>query len=292
MSTAFSVNIPLFFVLVIPFLLLSLLCAVALIFSEEINKKIRLLLLDVFIVDVINWLSHSVCYPGLPIAYLLQTEDALCKFCVISVLVAVVKRFIANTGYSLIVYIFVKYGEKKLKWYVTIPLVALSWILSFGVGSISYLGVVKANIFCTMDFHSDLFKITASVLMALLLLFLIIQIVCCALTVVFIKENVLEGNTSVKKAVSKVLLYLTITSILSIIYCISLIVIPFISGNKVALSYFFRRLVLNIPAVATPIVALIWLKPIRVAIKTMVKKVLCRPNNQVAPAPDTGTDNK
>ena len=135
--------------------------------------------------------------------------------------------------------------------------------------------------------NSSAFKTMGSILIVLGLAFLVFQLVCSILTIVYIKRNVLEGNTAVKKAVTKVLVYLAVASILSIIYSVSTVIISFISGNRVIVSYIFRRLVFNIPAIATPIVAIILLKPIRVAMKAMGKKVSCCPNNQVAPAPAT-----
>ena len=144
-STAITINLPLFFLMVLPSLLLSLLCVLALIFPGVINKKIRLLLINVFIGDIINWLSHSVYYLGLPIAHVLQTEDFMCKFCISLLIVAVVQRFTANASYALNVYIFIKHGEKRLKWCVVVPFSVASWILSVGAGSTSYFGVIKMD---------------------------------------------------------------------------------------------------------------------------------------------------
>ena len=220
-----SINIPCFFLMVLPSLLFSLLCVLALNSSDEINKKIRFLLINVFIADIINWLSHSVYYLGLPIAHLFQAEDMMCKFCVSLLVIAVVQRFTANASYALNVYIFIKYGEKQLRWCVVIPFAIVAWILSFGIGLTSYFDVYKIDGFCSVDLISFIFKITSSVLIVLTLMFLIFQIVCSILTGVFIKRNVLEGNTSVKKAVAKVQLYITIAGILSIantIYSLSL----------------------------------------------------------------------
>ena len=81
-STAYSMNFPLLFLVVLPSLLLSLFCVVALIISREINRKISLLLINILTADIINWLCYALYFLGLPIAHLLQTEDALCRFSV------------------------------------------------------------------------------------------------------------------------------------------------------------------------------------------------------------------
>ena len=68
--------------------------------------------------------------------------------------------------------------------------------------------------------NSSAFKTMGSILIVLGLAFLVFQLVCSILTIVYIKRNVLEGNTAVKKAVTKVLVYLAVASILSIIYSV------------------------------------------------------------------------
>ena len=89
----------------------------------------------------------------------------------------------------------------------------------------------------------------------------------------YVKRNVLEGNKAVKKAVAKVLAYLAVASILSFINSVIPSANPAIQtlddiASVVAVNYILR-LVVNVPAIATPIVAIILLKPIRVAMKTM-----------------------
>ena len=102
-----------------------------------------------------------------------------------------------------------------------------------------------------------------------------------------------RGKQSREKAVAKVLAYLAVASILSFINSIIPAAIPGIQtlfppddiASVVAVNYILR-LVVNVPAIATPIVAIIFRKPILVAMKIMSKKVFfCFPTNQVAPAP-------
>ena len=50
--------------------------------------------------------------------------------CISLLIVAVVQRFTANASYALNVYIFIKHGEKRLKWCVVVPFyVALGYCL-------------------------------------------------------------------------------------------------------------------------------------------------------------------
>ena len=291
-STLIYVNLVIFFLVILPSLFLSLLCALALILPGVLNKKIRLLLLNILIADIINFFSFNGYYLGWSIAHLIQTEDIACKICASLFIVANVQKFTASANYSLNVYIFIKYGEKKLKWYVVGPFAVASWIASVILGVNPFFddsSVSSIDGYCTLNIDSLGFKIASSFIITLALIFLIFQLVCNTLTIVYIKRNVLEGDTAVKKAVAKILAYLSVASILSLIYTIVPIFSSFIPYDKVTfviINNVLRRLLLLIPAIATPIVTIILLKPIRVAMKSMCKKVCCfwLPNNQVAPA--------
>ena len=98
------------------------------------------------------------------------------------------------------------------------------------------------------------------------------------------KQNVLKGDTSVQKAIAKVVGYMAVVSVLSFIssvppYFIAIIfpiIIPDISlATFLAGNYMVRVL-------ATPIVTIILLKPVCDAIKTMSKKVYtcCNKNRE------------
>ena len=291
-----AINTSLFLFLVLPPLLLCLLCVLALAFAEEINKKIRVLLINIFAAEICNWLSYSVFYLGWSVR-LVYDDDITCMFFISCFAVAAAQKFTAGGVYAVNIYIFIKYGEKKLKWFVVIPFIIISWVFAaLSMGIIPYFdefGAVNINGFCTTNPEAVLFRVLVPTLIVLSLFFLSIQLICSILTIVYVKRNVLEGNKAVKKAVAKVLAYLAVASILSFINSVIPAANPAVRrllppddiASVVAINYILR-LVFNVPAIATPIVAIILLKPIRVAMKTMSKKVFfCCPTNQVAPAP-------
>ena len=74
-----AINTSLFLFLVLPPLLLCLLCVLALAFAKEINKKIRVLLINIFAAEIGSWLSYSVYYLGWPVR-LVFNDDITCKF--------------------------------------------------------------------------------------------------------------------------------------------------------------------------------------------------------------------
>ena len=287
-----AVNITLFVLLVLPSLLLCILCVLALIFTDRINKKIRVLLVSIFAAEVCKWISNSVYYLGWPIR-LLHQDDVSCKMSVSFIIIASLQSFMAYATYAVNVYIFIKYGEKRLKWYVVIPAVTISWMVSITAGIGPYLDGLKVystNGFCTVDTNT-FFKGYVSAIVVNAVFFMIIQLICSILTIVYVKKNTLEENADIKKAVAKVLAYLLVASILTffndIIPAANSAIRAAIPKNDVttivALNYFIR-LVFNVPSIATPIITIVLLKPVRVAIKTWIKKFfVCCHNNQVHP---------
>ncbi len=272
-----AINISIFSTLVLPPFLLCLLCVVALLFAGAINTKIRVLLINIFAAEICNWLGYTVFYLGFPIR-LIYSDDYSCKFFISSFVVVAVQKFTAGALYAINVYIFIKHGKKKLKWYVIIPYIVISWILAVStLGILPYLdefGAININGFCTTNPDSVLLMGLLPPLVSSAVFFLIIQLICSILTVIYIKKNTLEGNTTVKRAITKVLIYLVVVSILSFINSIIPSANPAIRETLpendvigvVAVNYILR-LVFNIPTFATPIVAIVLLKPVRTAIK-------------------------
>ena len=165
------------------------------------------------------------------------------------------------------------------------------------LGVIPYIkeyGAIPIKGWCITDTSSPLFFVIAVSLIARAVFFVSIEVICCILTVVYIKRNTLEGNSRVKKAITKILGYLAIISVLSFMNVtlpyVSLIGSQFQTGNAanlrtfLALSYLIK-IISNILAFPTPIITILLLKPLRDAIKTMSKKAChCWPKNRVHPA--------
>ena len=280
-----AVNIPFFMVLVLPSLLLCLLCAVALIFAKEINNKIRLFLINIYAGEICKWITYSLFYLAWPARVLYQTR-VLCKLSFSTFSVETTQSFMSVAFYAIFVYAFTKYGEKKLKWSYVIPLIVASWMVTLAIAAIPYFdsGITTNNGFCTTDPGTVLFKVSSAIIGILVLVFLGIQVVCTIFTACYIKKNTLEGNTDIKKAVAKVLAYFIISSFLSFFNNIAPVFIPLIKNaipdepkTMIVVNYLLI-MVLNIPSIATPIITIVLLKPVRVAIKAMIKRacMCCR----------------
>ena len=285
-SNTLAANVSITSVVVFPSLLFCLLCAVALIFAKGINNKIRLLLINICVADMCKWMAYTVFYLAWPLRILYQ-DTFSCKLTISLFTVASTQVFMAAGLYATQVYTFIKYGEKKLKWCVVIPLQAVSWLVTIIIAALPYADqdIFTVIGFCATSPLSIMFLIAVVSTGAIALFFLGVQIVCGILTIVFIKRNTLEENTQIKKAIAKVLAYFTISSILALINHIA----PFFNQlirksiakddftTIIAVNYLLL-LVFNLPSIATPFVTIALLKPVRVAIKAMIKKacMCCR----------------
>ena len=111
-----------------------------------------------------------------------------------------------------------------------------------------------------------------------------VVVVCCVLTGIYIKRNTLKGNVEVKKAVAKILVYLTIVSVITFVTGLLPAASPAIrkatregSGGVAEITVdYILRVIYNINSFLTPIMAIVFLRPVRIALKEIGKVIfLC-----------------
>ena len=302
-----AVNISIFTFLILPPFLLCLLCVLALVLAKDINLKIRLLLINIFTAETLYWFSFFVMYLGWPARFI--NEDVIsCQLFNSLYTITNFLKLASTSLYAVGVYTFIKHGDKKLKWYVIITYIAVTWtVATLSVSLPSYLedyGTPNLKEFCYTEELVSGLLIGMSVLFFVgAMFFFSIQLIWCILTVIYMKRNVLEGDIPVKKAIAKVLGHMTAVSVLSFI---SLFLPPFIAFIFITLpdrnlatflvGIYVTYVFANITAFPTPIVAIILLKPVRDAIRTMSKNVYtcCHKNRECSattedhPRPATG----
>ena len=290
-NTAATISI--FTFLVIPPFLLCLLCVLALVLAKDMNAKIRLLLINIFTAETLSSFSFFFIYLGWP-ARFINEEGTSCKMLLSLNNLAGLLKFSGTSLYAVGVYVFIKHGDKKLKWYVIIPYIIVAWtVVILTVGLPPYLeGYRTQNVrgFCTANVFSAPYIGMAVSLTVGATIFLSIELTFCILTVLYMKRNVLGGNTSVKKAVAKVLGYMAVVSVLSFInsvlpHFIAMIFKSTLTGSNLTRYFtlhYMIRIFANITAFPNPIVTIILLKSVRDAIKTMSKKVspCCHKNQE------------
>ena len=133
-----AVNVSFFAILVLPSFLLCILCLLALFIATKINRKIRLLFIIIFTANLLRWFAYFILYLGWPVRFILDDRTS-CKIYISTYLVTSLLNFSSGSIFAVNVYLFIKYGEKKLKWYVILPYIITTWIIATLLGVPSYL---------------------------------------------------------------------------------------------------------------------------------------------------------
>lgn len=287
-----AVNVSLFCTIIVPALTLHLLCVLALRFADAINWPVRVLLINTFMPDICMWIGLTVLLLGYPVRASIPGEgDFSCNSFVGFIFVGVAQKYFSIALYAIAVYVFLKYGVQKLKWYYITQYLVLSWIVSVVIGLLPYFdafGVSEHYGFCEISEKTPLFKGYITMIMVGAFVLKSIIIVFTGLTYCLIRRTKIRENVPVNKDIARYLLYLNIVVILTLIY--SIVPASFASiragfeGEEFLLGYTlvkFIRMFMLFPSVITPIAALIILKPVRSALKRGVKKWICRKHEEL-----------
>ena len=154
------------------------------------------------------------------------------------------------------VYVFVKYSLNKLKWYVLISFITISWTISLLIGSIPFIQDWKFINNCRLQRRDS-----SMLIIPIAVLIWLFQITGCVvastfgiLTYCYIKHKTLEEDDQIKKAITKSLFYLVAKTILTAItdglppiyYFSSL------ATTTTEVLFYFSILLVNLPWVLTP----------------------------------------
>ena len=290
-----AVQAGLLVVIVLPALILSIICSVAISFTYVINWQLRVALVNIFVTEVFHWVGYTVQYLGFaPRALAIENSIFTCRIFYSSVIIAGIQKFAAISIYSIMVYVFLKYGVKKFKSYVIVPVLVMTWAVSITIGIMAYFPgqfeLFNNNGFCRIVTTALFYHITISFFLSSAIVGPCIIVFFSIISYRFLKKNTLEDNADVKRAVSKNLFYLAVaavvTTICQILPSLSPLIRTILPDYRYFIAYnYFNRLLINFPNVATPIVAIYALKPVQLAMKSAFKKVICKRNNTVAVAP-------
>ena len=293
--------------LVAPALVLSILTTLALLLAGDMNKKIRTLLINIFVAEIVLCLRLSANFLAYPIRQLFDIGDtalvSLCRFQVSVGIIAVLSKVGSITLYAVMVYVFIKFGIKKVKWFIlAIPIVVI-WVISVGFCITAAVrprdtsdNAVVFEGFCLENLESDeVFESRRRQFLIQLIVGWMLQGVVCGgiiitfsiLTFHFMKKNLAPTSEGPKRAIAKSLLFLSIDALLSIFSGVVLPTISLLAAPDPSDMDFERgfiqasvkdhivELTLSLVTVYTPLVTIILLKPIRDALKQLVTKCDC-----------------
>ena len=134
-----ALHVGLFVAIIAPALVLCVVCAMAIVTTPDINWQMRVLLFNIFSVEVCNWLAFSVEFLGFP-SRALNEDDTLysCRIFLSLLITSTIQKYFAISFYSIMVYLFLKYGVKKLNLCAIISFVVVTWAFSIASASVVY----------------------------------------------------------------------------------------------------------------------------------------------------------
>ena len=272
----------------LPTSVLSGLCVVAILLAKTINLLMRVLILNIFVS-----LFTLLFFRGL-LQLVLSTQvlenDFSCKLLYTPAITGTIIEMLSVATYAVMVYVFVKYSRNKLRWYVLISFITISWTLSILFGLFPFIQDWK--------FTNNCREIVALIIPIVVLTWLF-QITGCVVVITFgiltycyIKHNALEEDDQIKKAIAKSLFYLVAKTIISVITdalpTITTIVRRSLETTTAKVLFSFTIILFHLPGILTPILMIIALEPLRKAMKEIKKKLLsCCKTNVVHPSNST-----
>ena len=292
-----NVQLILFFVFSLPTIVLSILTIAALLLAKDINWTIRIILISLFLSEFVFTIALTLIFWGHPIRTLLNVTEVTSLACssIISIEITGNATKVGSiTFYSIMVYVFIKYNIKKVKWYmVAIPL-AVIWIVSICFSIIVFIVIQNTapthfiyKGFCPLELEENrkVAQDAKSFLIQLGATWILEGILCTTVIVVFsilifyfMRKN--STNDAIKKAIAKNLLFLSIGGLLSIssavIYPTILFFVSFQPHSIDDLNVVINRLLAtnliidilrSLTSIYTPIITIALLKPVRDAMK-------------------------
>ena len=239
--------------------------------------------------EFVTTVGASFYYIGYPI----RAKTANPVSCDIG-LGVLVTGFLSNTSatalYAITVFLFIKYGPKKMKLYVLVTYIVTSWTVSAILGLVfatsAVGGAISSNGFCVYDDESLPVGEAAVVLVLLVNLCLVTifgVLTCC------VRKNVSRGNTDTKRAITKVLLYHSLKMLFLIGQFIFIAIAPIFQSPQsskedivvfLVLEYIFIDAAVEVVTLVTGVVYFCTLKPLRDALKGICP--CCRQNSVTA----------
>jgi hypothetical protein len=276
-----------FLVAVLPALILNPLCAIALLLAEDVNWKMRVLIINIFATEICNSFGYVLILLGFSLRLSEIDDNSSCKLSLSLLIMAFAAKFLANAVYAVMVYVFLRNGIKRVKWYAVLLAVAAAWIVGVALG----IPITFCNIsyseggFCRSYSDSPLYRILLALTIAVVSVASCVIVTFSVLTFCYIKRNTLSGNSEVKKSIAKHLFYIAIAAVVTLVSNLIPASFPAIAealadsviASILVVDYAFRLLFASL-CVITPIATIILLKPIRPALKQLLAKIGCHRN--------------
>ena len=129
-----ALHVLVFAVFGIPQFIVTGVSIVALLTAKDVNWKMKVILINILVPDIFYFVSTTFYNLGYPVrVFLIGGNDVDVSYsCIISYLfygIAFLAKVFGGVLFSVSVYIFTKYGVKKLKWIGIVSYIAITWVV-------------------------------------------------------------------------------------------------------------------------------------------------------------------
>ena len=278
-----AANVSIFAVFTLPSIVFGLLCIAGLISTKKIDWKLKVIVANVIAIDIVYSMGHILLYLGYPLrAYGGDDNGYSCEIAVSFLLGTGVSKPASFVLYTVVAYVFIKYGKDKIKWqYLVVFLVAI-WLVNFGLFMANIFGafhfISASNGSCVEQLTADsslLDILTTGIIMTAAASCMGVTLVFSILTGCYVKTHTIQDDASLKKEMMKFLVFQWVNVLVPAVADICSGVVAGISMPNVVqtlsldylVSVFFVTSVL-----LTPLACFFILKPIRESLKDMCQR--------------------
>ena len=226
-------------------------------------------------------MAHILLYLGYPLrAYGGDEIGYSCEIAASFLLGTSVAKPASFMLYTVVAYVFIKYGKDKIKWqYLVVFLIAI-WLVNVGLFVANFLGafmdfIIVSNGFCVEQVTADsplLDILTATIVVTASASCIGVTLVFSIITGCYVKTHTIQDDASLKKEMLKFLVFQWINVLVPAVATIGGAVVAGINMPSVTLTLSFDYLVgvfFTASVLLTPLSCFFILKPIRESLKDM-----------------------
>ena len=285
-----ALHVLIFAVILVPQLTITSMSILALLTAKNVNWKMKVILINILVPDIIYFLSGFLFHLGYPVRFYLikgNDTDALDVSCLITLAlysIAFLGNAFGGALFSVSVYIFTKYGVKKLKWIGIVSYIATTWVINIIYRIVLYIinlnniEITSRGGFCTWQLSQVIIAvyIIDVLLVVLNITFVVIFSTC---NFIFVRNNQVatensSGPNPLKKAMTKVMVVYGVREICTVI---QIVINSFVFGenfNGIVTPIIIRyvlQILQGLTLLLVPISVAIFMKPVNDRLKQIFK---------------------
>ena len=267
------------FLLFITAIVLNVTIIIALCAAYSVSKLIRIFLINLLVAGLnVALIGIGFVLSGLVLNFtsLPPPDLGFCRFLVWGYSVGSISRLYCLTVFSIVVLLIVRYNKKEMKTLYIVLFLALIWCVSIllnthilvpPIYAVQYYDGVACN---SRNLDTDNIEEVRYVFYAIWVIFggltpLTISIVVPIVVLCYVRRNTITEGSSFNKGIAKLTLFLVAGNLINILSQILIICV------SLFLHAFLAYLIAALSLIPTPIMILIFIKPVRVR----VAKMLC-----------------